>query len=125
MKPSNDNLVDAYAAAWDEAEPESARAVCRMRTYTAVPENLRLFHAFFRDWLLPIQLRHGARLVGRWQTEDHRVIAVWEYDSREAYERVDAAVRSDPDSRLAQRHRDTLPPLFTAYEEVFMHAQPD
>ena len=97
----------------------------RMKTYTAVPENLPLFHAFFRDWLLPIQRRHGARLVGRWETDDHRVVAVWEYDSLEAYESVEAAVRSDPDSVRAQQHRSTLPPLFTSREEVFMIAQPD
>lgn len=125
MKPSNDQLVDEYAAAWDEAEHESARLMYRMRTYRAVPENLPVFHAFFRDWLLPVQLRHGARLVGRWETENHRVVAVWEYDSREAYERIDAAVRADPDSRRAQHRRATLPPLFTSREEVFMCAQPD
>ena len=46
----------------------------RMRIYSAVPENLAAFHEFFRDYLLPVQLRHGARLVGRWQTEDSRVV---------------------------------------------------
>jgi hypothetical protein len=95
-----------------------------MRTYAAVPENLPIFHTFFRDWLLPVQLRHGARLVGRWETEDSRVVAVWEYDSREAYERVEAAVRADPDAHRAQQHRTTLPPLFTSRDEVFMSAQP-
>ncbi len=40
----------------------------RMRIYRAVPENLAAFHEFFRDDLLPVQLRHGARLIGRWQT---------------------------------------------------------
>jgi hypothetical protein len=32
----------------------------RMRVYRAVPENLALFHDFFRTHLLPVQLRHGA-----------------------------------------------------------------
>ena len=99
--------------------------IYRMRTYAAVPENLPVFHAFFRDWLLPVQLRHGARLLGRWETEDHRVVAVWEYDSREAYERVEAAVRADPDSARAQQYRATLPELFTSRDEVFMHSRPD
>ncbi|ONI92446.1 hypothetical protein ALI22I_04130 [Saccharothrix sp. ALI-22-I] len=98
--------------------------IYRMRIYTAVPENLPAFHEFFRDWLLPVQLRHGARLVGRWETEDGRVVAVWEYDSREAYEQVEAAVRADPDARRAQEHRAGLPPLFTSREEVFMQARP-
>jgi NIPSNAP len=50
--------------------------IYRMRIYQAVPENLSIFHEFFRAHLLPVQLRHGARLVGRWETEDGRVVAV-------------------------------------------------
>jgi hypothetical protein len=91
-----------------------------MRIYQAVRENLPVFHDFFRTWLLPVQLRHGARLVGRWQTEDGRVVAIWEYDDRPAYERIEAAVRADPGSRRAQEHRARLPLLMTATEEVFM-----
>ncbi len=94
----------------------------RMRIYKAVPENLPVFHEFFRTRLLPVQLRHGARLVGRWETEDARVVAVWEYDDRAAYKRIEQAVRQDPDSRRAQQYRAGLPPLINAQEETFMHA---
>jgi hypothetical protein len=91
-----------------------------MRIYHAVPENLALFHDFFRTHLLPVQLRHGARLIGRWQTEDDRVVAVWEYDDRQAYERIQAAVRADPATRQAQQVRRSLPALITATDETFM-----
>jgi hypothetical protein len=94
--------------------------IYRLRIYKAVPENLPAFHDFFREHLLPIQERHGARLVGRWETEDARVVAVWEYDDRDAYERIDAAVAADPASRAAQQYRATLGPLFTEREEIFM-----
>jgi hypothetical protein len=94
----------------------------RMRIYESVRENLPLFHDFFRSHLLPVQVRHGARLVGRWETEDGRVVAVWEYDDRAAYEHIEAAVRSDPASLRAQQHRAQLPPLFIAHEETFMTA---
>ncbi len=94
--------------------------IYRMRVYETVRDNLPLFHDFFRAHLLPVQLRHGARLVGRWEAEDGRVVAVWEYDDRAAYERIDAAVRSDPDSLRAQQYRAGLPPLITAQEESFM-----
>lgn len=87
-------------------------------------ENLPLFHDFFRTFLLPVQLRHGARLIGRWETGDCRVVAIWEYDDRAAYERIEAAVRADPDSRRAQQHRAGLPALMTAMEEVFMSRAP-
>jgi NIPSNAP protein len=93
----------------------------RMRIYRAVPENLALFHDFFRTHLLPVQLRHGARLIGRWQTEDDdRVVAVWEYDDRQAYERIQAAVRADPATLQAQQVRRSLPALITATDETFM-----
>ncbi len=92
-----------------------------MRVYRAVPASLPAFHQFFRERLLPVQLRHGSRLVGRWETEDSRVVAVWEYDDRESFKRIDAAVRADPDSRRAQEYRRTaLPDLFTSMDETFM-----
>jgi hypothetical protein len=96
--------------------------IYRMRIYQAVRDNLPAFHDFFREYLLPVQLRHGARLVGRWETEDGRVVAVWEYDSRAACERIEAAVRSDPDSLRAIERRSELPPLIIEREEVFMSA---
>ncbi|MFF3226130.1 NIPSNAP family protein [Nocardia suismassiliense] len=99
--------------------------IYRMRTYTAVRENLGIFHHFFRTHLLPVQLRHGARLVGRWESEDGRVIAVWEYDDRAAYERVQAAVAVDPATRAAQELRRGLPDLFIEKDEVFMRAAPE
>ena len=98
--------------------------IYRLRIYKAIPENLPTFHDFFRDHLLPIQERHGARLVGRWETEDSRVIVVWEYDDREAYERINSAVIADPASGIAQKYRATLGPLFTEREEVFMNRIP-
>jgi NIPSNAP len=50
--------------------------IYRMRIYETVHENLPLFHDYFRAYLLPAQLRHRARLMGRWEAEDGRVIAV-------------------------------------------------
>jgi hypothetical protein len=94
--------------------------ICRMRIYDAVRENLPVFHDFFRAHLLPVQLRHGARLIGRWETDDGRVVAIWEYDDRAAYERIEAAVRRDPDTLRAKEHRAALPPLITAQKEIFM-----
>lgn len=96
--------------------------IYRMRIYQAVSENLPNFHRFFREHLLPVQLRHGARLIGRWETEDGRVIAIWEYDDLKEYERINEAVSNDPDSQAAQEHRKSLGQLFTEREEVFMHS---
>jgi hypothetical protein len=96
--------------------------IYRMRIYRTRPDAAAVFHEFFRTWLLPVQLRHGARLIGRWETEDDRVVAVWEYDDRAAYERIQSAVSQDPDSRRAREHRKSLPVMFTEQEETFMHS---
>lgn len=97
----------------------------RMRIYDAEPNALEAFHRFFNDHLLPIQLRHGARLVGRWQTEDGRVVAIWEYDDRASYDRISARVRADPASEAARRVRESLGPLYVSREEVFMRSTRD
>jgi len=47
-------------------------------------------------------------------------VAVWEYDDRAAYERIEAAVRLDPESAKAQQLRAELPQLAESQEEIFM-----
>jgi hypothetical protein len=104
------------------ADGQTGRVIYRMRIYQAVPEHLGTFHAFFREHLLPTQRRQGARLVGRWETEDARVVAVWEYDDEAAYRRIEAAVRADPATEKARQVREQLPDFFTSRDEVLMHS---
>jgi len=96
--------------------------IFRMRIYQAVPEHTSTFTAFFREYLLPVQSKHGAVLVGRWLTDDNRFVAIWRYASMAEYERIDAAVSNDPDSLSAQTRRRSLPVLFTEMEESFMES---
>jgi len=96
--------------------------IYRMRIYQAVPQHLGAFHAFFREHLLPTQQRQGARLVGRWETEESRVVAVWEYDDEASYRRIEAAVRADPATVNAWEVREQLPDFFTSRDEVLMHS---
>lgn len=94
----------------------------RYRHYRVVPEKTALFNDFFQKWLLPIQLRHGAQLVGRWQTEDgSEIIALWAYESTEAYHAIERQVRDDPQSVEAQRYRwANLDPLVTEVNQQLM-----
>lgn len=94
--------------------------IYRMRTYQVVPENIDRFNEFFEDHLLPTQLRYGARLVGRWSTEDGRIVAIWEYDNRAEHDRIQKAVTLDPETARAQALRRSLPALFTSMSETFM-----
>ena len=91
-----------------------------MRTYLGVRDTVA-HTGFFENHLLPVQLRHGARLVGRWKTND-RIVALWEYEDKQAYHDIQARVRTDPDSIRAQEiralHRAEL--FYESSEEVFM-----
>ena len=97
----------------------SACVLYRIRRYRAVPDNIDAFHDFFNRHLLPVQRRHGARLVGRWVTDDGEILAVWEYDDESAYKRVQSAVAADPDSIRAQEIRRSIGTLFTEVHEDF------
>lgn len=54
-------------------------------------------HFIETNW--PNQIKHGARLIGRWMTPKDdsttEIFAIWEYDSFEKYEEIEANVRSD------------------------------
>jgi 8-oxo-dGTP diphosphatase len=70
--------------------------IYRRKTYKIIPEQLEPFNDFFHDYLLPNQLKHGARLIGRWTTETRdEITALWAYNSYAEYERIEAAVRAD------------------------------
>ena len=54
----------------------------RIRRYQVVPGKTEAFNDFFLTRLFPVQKRYGARLVGRFQTEDGlQIVAVWVYQS--------------------------------------------
>ena len=57
------------------------------------------FNKLFNEINLPNQLKHGTRFVGRWMMplEQGRVevFAIWEYNSKNDYELIEAQIRSD------------------------------
>ena len=96
--------------------------VYRMRTYQAIPEKLQVFHRYFHDLLEPIYARHGIATIGRWETSDAKVVAIFGYASRDDFERATAAVDADPQMVAALEYRKTVDPLWTDYRDVFMTA---
>lgn len=73
----------------------------RRKHYIVVDDFVAPLNELFSKVNLPNQLKHGARLVGRWMipldggvTE---IFAIWEYDSVESYRRVEEKVRGDRD----------------------------
>jgi hypothetical protein len=96
--------------------------IFRCRMYRVAPGKLEAFNTFFLTRLLPVQRRYGAKLVGRWQSDDGNVLlALWVYESLDAYEAIQGRVSSDPDSAEAQTYRrEHLNPLYTETEEWMM-----
>jgi 8-oxo-dGTP diphosphatase len=95
----------------------------RRKSYTINPDMFDTFNHFFHTYLLPNQLTHGARLVGRWVNESKtEIMAMWAYRDRTDFERVDAAIRESELHQTAQNYRQTLPSLFETSSEDFMES---
>lgn len=71
----------------------------RRKFYHVRNEILEPFNELFNTINLPNQLKHGARLVGRWMVPVDEniteVFAIWEYDSYESYIEIEDNVRAD------------------------------
>ena len=93
-----------------------------MRTYQAIPDKLEVFHRYFHDLLQSIYTRHGIVTVGRWQTGDARVVAIFASASKDDFERVTDAINADPAMISALEYRKSVDPLWTAFEDVSMTA---
>jgi hypothetical protein len=95
--------------------------IYRMRTYQIIPARLEAFNALFHSQLEPIFSRHDTRTVGRWQDlERSRVVAIFEYDDLEQYQRSDAAARSDPEYVAVMARATADGAFYTAFEDVLM-----
>ncbi|WP_405096914.1 cytoplasmic protein [Oceanobacillus sp. FSL H7-0719] len=75
------------------------KLVYRRKFYIVKNDFVDVFNNHFNESNLPNQLKHGARLIGRWMipnSEDTTErFAIWEYDSYEDYVKIESNVRSD------------------------------
>ncbi|MGM7722980.1 NIPSNAP family protein [Metabacillus sp. Hm71] len=71
----------------------------RRKFYIVKNEFIEIFNAHFNETNLPNQLKYGARLIGRWMIPNDEttteIFAIWEYDSYEKYQEIEAKVRGD------------------------------
>jgi 8-oxo-dGTP diphosphatase len=95
----------------------------RRKTYKINPETLELFNEFFHTYLLPNQLKHGAKLIGRWVTETKdEIVAIWEYKDYETYEKIEQLVREDELHHLAKEKLKEIAPLYIESRQDFLTA---
>lgn len=75
----------------------------RRKFYIVRNEFVDIFNAHFEETNLPNQIKHGARLVGRWMVPGNEstaeIFAIWEYDSYEEYKKIETIVRSDSEHK--------------------------
>ncbi|MBN6205231.1 NIPSNAP family protein, partial [Ralstonia pickettii] len=57
----------------------------RRKYYIVKNDFVEIFNTHFNETNLPNQMRHGARLLGRWMAPNSEttteIFAIWEYDS--------------------------------------------
>lgn len=75
------------------------RMFYRRKFYLVRNEFVDRFNNHFMSTNYPNQMKHGARLIGRWMIphDEHstEIFAIWEYDSYESYKEIESNVRSD------------------------------
>jgi 8-oxo-dGTP diphosphatase len=95
--------------------------IYRRKTYKINPKRLNDFNSFFHTYLYPNQLKHGAKLVGRWVTETKdEIVAIWEYKSMAHYESIENQIRKTDLHQKAKKKRAELGELFVESKQDFL-----
>ena len=97
--------------------------IYRKKTYEIDSSFLQAFNDFFHTYLLPIQWKHGAKLIGRWVTDGQKHITeIWEYESYDAYETIEAKVHRDELYQKAEENRSSITSAILSSKLEFMEA---
>ncbi len=95
--------------------------IYRRKTYAIQPEKLNEFNEFFHTYLYPNQLKHGAKLIGRWVNEsENEITATWQYNSIEQYEEIERSIRQSSLHTKAQERRAELGELYLDSREEML-----
>ena len=91
----------------------------RREIIKTTPDKIRVFNEFFHHYLLPNQIKNGAKLIGRWITEDqHEIVAIWEYPSYDEYVKIEKRVQKDEWQKLEHTQRLKIGKLnLNSYED--------
>ncbi|WP_160726161.1 NUDIX domain-containing protein [Bacillus sp. USDA818B3_A] len=81
--------------------------------YRVLPEKVSDFNKFFHEYWLPVHVKNGARIFGRWVTElRNEIISIWEYPSYEEYLKIEERVLRDEMQQAIQTQLQKAGPLF-------------
>lgn len=86
--------------------------IYQRRVYKIDPDQYETITQYFHEYILPSQLGHGARIVGRFTTMNRdEITSIWEYDSYEAYQEIEKKVRQSDLYQKAKKREEELCPF--------------
>ncbi len=95
--------------------------ISRREVFEVLPEKISEFNDFFHEYLLPNQLKNGAKLVGRWLTEDKaKIVTMWEYPSYEDFLKIEERVQKDEIFQRAQLQLLKVGKLYVDVRQDFL-----
>lgn len=95
----------------------------RRESYKLLPKQTATFTTFFKDYILPYQIKNGAKLVGMWITQDNdQYMAMWEYTDYEEYLKIEKRNRKDELYQLAEEKRQCLGEFFLDGNQDFLES---
>ncbi len=95
----------------------------RKKSYKINPNKLEQFNHFFHHYLYPNQIKHGAKLIGRWVNESKdNIEAIWQYDSLEQYEEIENKIRASELHQKAKEIRAGIGELFLESRQEFLNS---
>ncbi|WP_078059899.1 NUDIX hydrolase [Gracilibacillus timonensis] len=100
--------------------------IYRKRTYKINADKYESFNNYFHSYLLPNQMKNGAKLAGRWTNiEKNKVEAMWEYKDMDDYYAIQQKVKDDPLFQLAQKNKHSIDQVILEKKEEFLHSTGD
>ncbi|WP_404330331.1 NUDIX domain-containing protein [Mesobacillus maritimus] len=91
----------------------------KRESFKVLPERVEEFQQLFEQYLLPVQVKNGAKLVGKWLTESNEVMVIWEYPNQEEYQKIQQRVNKDEMMKKMQEQVHRLgKPYLQSSEEV-------
>ena len=94
----------------------------RMRTYNIPNVDIATSTTIFQSMVRPVHELLGARLVGRWLTDDRCLVVIWEYDSEKHCQDVLSSVKNDPELIRSTAMREASGTAAADRKEVFMRS---
>jgi len=100
---------------------EELKMIYRRKNYRIRPEKLNEFNDFFHAYLYPNQIKHGAKLIGRWVNDSKdEILAIWEYESMEHYESIERQIQHSELHKKAKEKRMELGDLYLESSQDFL-----